>query len=100
MAEDEIYAVNYPRPSYLYSRRQSDFLPGNFEAGAIDAYMTERNISYVVIQPGLADWNTGELIVEPQYVEFLVPHLEQNSDRYALVFEDQAAKISIYEVTK
>ncbi len=100
LAEDEIYAVNYPRPSYLYSRRQSDFLPGNFEAGAIDAYMTERNISYVVIQPGLTDWNTGELIVEPQYVEFLVPHLEQNSDRYGLVFEDQEAKISIYEVIK
>ncbi len=99
-AEDAIVSVNYPEPTYLYARRQTDYLPGNFAADEIDLFLSNRNIDYVVIQPGLTDWSTGELKIEGEYVNFLVPHLDQNSGRYEKVFEDEENQVSIYRVLK
>ncbi len=99
-AADAIVSVNYPEPAYLYARRHTDYLPGNFAAEEIDAFMADRNIGYVVIQPGLTDWSTGEPVIGADYVDFLVPHLDQNNGRYQKVFEDGEHKVTIYKVLK
>ena len=92
-----VYAVNYPRPSYLYSRRSTEYLPVDLEGAAFDAYVAQRDITYILIQPDLADWHSGELRLHPNISGYLEPYLLEN-DKYRSVFVDSDAQVQIFEV--
>lgn len=95
---DVVYAVNYPHPSYLYSRRLTEYLPVGLGPLEFEEYVVDRNISYLLIQPDFDDWDTGQLEVRPEVARDLVPYLETNPERYRLVFKDEANRVTIFEV--
>ncbi|MEM8859811.1 MAG: hypothetical protein AAGD96_15900, partial [Chloroflexota bacterium] len=96
--KDAIYAVNYPEPSYLYTRRSTEYLPSNLSQNRFEEYIAEKGISYLVIQPEVFDWHTGEAQINQAVEQRLIPQLNQKPEKYRLVFEDSVKKVSIYEV--
>ena len=98
--EDAIFAVNYPEPSFLYARRLTEYLPADLSSVNFDAYVADKDISYLVFQPDFDNWHLGELDIRPQYRQKLIPHLDKNPDQYQLVFSDADNNVFIYQVLK
>ncbi|MCB0208450.1 MAG: glycosyltransferase family 39 protein [Anaerolineae bacterium] len=82
-------------PNYLYSRRRTEISgPGIID---IQQYVEDKDIDYILIQPHLYEWDTGNQLDE-YTSSTLLPYLVNHPTNFKQVYEDLNHNVKVFQV--
>lgn len=90
---DSIVMVNEPVPAYVHVKRRTINFPKNDQA--LESYLQNQGIDYIVIAPPLRSPRPTEL--DREIERQVLPTLASQPEKFVIVFQDKTHNVTVYQ---